>query len=191
MEDRELRLAAGRFTQLAVAQMNTDFCLNMPTHHNAHERSRYSEHRRMADPVDPYLGQQCEPAESKLSEPVDPYSFENPYWGQPSCDNDVSENPSWSPTPTPRPDTFIAHTTPPDIPIAEQRANDKKDGGPAPEIKKRTSKRRKRSTFTTHTGSDDKEQRRIAHIVKNLQIFENQQKMYGRQQLKAIKDGIA
>lgn len=75
MEDRELRLAAGRFTQLAVAQMNTDFCLNMPTHHNAHERSRYSEHRRMADPVDPYLGQQCEPAESKLSEPVDPYSF--------------------------------------------------------------------------------------------------------------------
>lgn len=75
MEDWELRLAAGRFTQLAVAQMNTDFSLNMPTHHNAHERSRYSEHRRMADPVDPYLGQQCEPTESKLSEPIDPYSF--------------------------------------------------------------------------------------------------------------------
>lgn len=119
------------------------------------------------------------------------YRYSEQCWEQPNCDDDGPDNPSWPPTPTPRLDMFIAQTAPPDTPIAEQRANDKQDGGQAPEIEKRNSKRRKRSTFSDHTESDDKEQRRIQHIVKNLEIFEKQQKMYGRQQLKAIRDGVA
>ncbi|KAL6695037.1 hypothetical protein J3F84DRAFT_37350 [Trichoderma pleuroticola] len=191
MEDWELPLATGKVTQQAKAQMNTDFSSNIPAYHNTHERYRYSEPRRMSDPVDSYPGQQCLPAKSEPSELVDPYSFENLYWDQPSCDNDRPDNPSWSTAPTPRPDTFIAQTTPPDAPTAEQKVDDRKDGVQSPETEQRNSKRRKSSTFIYRTDLDDKEQRRIRHIVKNLQIFENQQKMYGRQQLKAIKDGVA
>ncbi|KAL7957789.1 hypothetical protein V8C34DRAFT_305474 [Trichoderma compactum] len=191
MEDWELPLATGNFAQQATGQMNPDFSLDMPAHRNTHERSRYSEQRRMADPVDSYLGQQCVPAKSELSEPADPYSSEKLFWEQPSCDNDVPDNSLWSPTPTPRLDMFIVQTALPDTSTAEQRADDKKDGGQAPEIEKRNSKRRKGNTCSDHTATDDKEQRRIEQIVKNLEIFENQQKMYGRQQLKAIEDGVA
>ncbi|KAL6818762.1 hypothetical protein GGI42DRAFT_310658 [Trichoderma sp. SZMC 28013] len=181
MENWESPLVTGNFTQQAKAQMNTDFSSNMPTYHNTHERYRYREPRKMADPVDSYPGQRCVPAKSELSEPIEPYSF----------DNDVPDNPSWSTSPTPRPNTFIAQTTPPDTTTAEQRVDDKKDGVRALETQKRHHKRRKSSTFIYRADTEDKEQRRIRHIVKNLEIFENQQKMYGRQQLKAIKDGVA
>ncbi|KAK4085505.1 uncharacterized protein Triagg1_495 [Trichoderma aggressivum f. europaeum] len=213
MEDWELPLATGNHAQQATGQINPDFSLNMPAHLNTRERYRYSEQRRMADPVDSYLGQQCVPAKSELSEPTDPYSFgtgtaymldadlykkikaeqwaENLYWEQPSCDNDVPNNPLWSPTPTPRLDTFIAQTAAPDTSTMEQRANDEKSGAQASETDKRNSRRRKRNTSIDHTAIDDKERRRIEHIVKNLEIFETQQKMYGRQQLKAIEDGVA
>ncbi|KAL6814685.1 hypothetical protein V8C40DRAFT_269813 [Trichoderma camerunense] len=182
MEDWELPLATGNVTQQAKAQMNTEFSSDMPAYHNTHERYRYSEPRRMTDPADPYPGQQCVPSKSEPSELVDPYSSENLYWEQPSCDNDLPDNPSWSTAPTPRP---------PDTPTAEQKEDDRKNGTQAPETEKRNSKRRKSSTFIYYTDTEDKEQRRIRHIVKNLQIFENQQRIYGRQQLKAIKDGIA
>ncbi|KAF3076583.1 hypothetical protein CFAM422_001127 [Trichoderma lentiforme] len=72
MEDWELPLAT---TQQSKAQMNTDFSSNMPAHQNTHERYRYSEQRRMADPVDSFLGQQCAPTKSELSEATDLYSF--------------------------------------------------------------------------------------------------------------------
>ncbi|KAL7788027.1 hypothetical protein V8C43DRAFT_116820 [Trichoderma afarasin] len=188
MEDWELPVATGNVTQQSQAQIDTDLSSNMPF---KHERYRYSKPRRMTDPVDPYPGQQCVPTKSELSELVDPYSSENQYWEQPSCDNDLPDNPSWSTAPTPRADTFIAQTTSADTPTAEQNADDRKDDVEAPEAEKRNSKRRKSSTFIYYTDREDKEQRRIRHIVKNLQIFEIQQRIYGRQQLKAIKDGIA
>ncbi|KAL6825991.1 hypothetical protein J3E69DRAFT_335539 [Trichoderma sp. SZMC 28015] len=190
MEDWKLPLATGNVTQQAQAQMNTDFSSDMPGYHNTHERYRFRKPRRMTDSIDAYPGQQCVPAKSELSELVDPYSSENPYWEQPSCDDDLPDNPSWSTTPTPRPDTFIAKTTPPDNTTTKQKADDRKNGVRAPETETRNTKRRKSSTFIYYAGTEDKEQRRIRHIVKNLQIFEKQQRMYGRQQLKAIKDGI-
>ncbi|KAL7912183.1 hypothetical protein GGI35DRAFT_477857 [Trichoderma velutinum] len=214
MEGWELPLATGNLNQQAIAHLDINFISNMPNSHSTHGRYRYSEPSKMTDPVDSYLAQQCVSAKSELSELIDPYFFgtgtpfmldadlfkkiqaeqwvENLDWEQASRGNEVLDTPSWSTASTPQPDMFTAQTAHSDTPTAEQRTDDKKDGVHAPDIEKRNSKRRKRSTSTDHTEKEDKEeQNRLQRIVKDLEKFENQQKTYGQKQLKAIKDGIA
>lgn len=51
-------------------------------------------------------------------------------------------------------------------------------------------KRRRGSTSTGQQTPDIEEQRRMRRIIQNLQQFENEQKSYGKRQLRAIQDGL-
>lgn len=56
-------------------------------------------------------------------------------------------------------------------------------------VENRRGKTRRSSTVDQQ--ADTERQRRMLRIIRNLEHFENEQRLYGKQQLKAIKDGSA
>lgn len=60
-----------------------------------------------------------------------------------------------------------------------------------PTVELHISKRQKRSASLGHQTADIEEDGRLRRIVRNLKDHENEQRVFGQQQLKAIKDGYA
>ncbi|KAL7945833.1 hypothetical protein V8C42DRAFT_357469 [Trichoderma barbatum] len=209
---QELPLLAKNLDQHINTHLNTDFSSSFPAGHKRHKRTRYDEQIKVANPLDLYPLQQWVPAKSESDEIINPYCFgpeipvlleatlvnavqaeelpESLCWTQPTFGSDLLDIPSWSDTSSPRGDAFNVQTTSPYIDKDYLSMDDSK-GDHASDVEKRGNRRRKRSISPDHSEANDKEQRRMDHIVQNLKKFEYQQRMYGKQQLKAIKDGIA
>lgn len=119
-----------------------------------------------------------------------PESPEKLEWTEPSFASDLLGSSLWSTASLPRETTdnrlSPLHECSEELPTV---SNEKETHDEA--VEDSDGKRSKRSTSADQQAADAEEQRRIGRIIRSLEQFENEQKIYGKQQLKAIKDGFA
>ncbi|KAL7791889.1 hypothetical protein V8C37DRAFT_381660 [Trichoderma ceciliae] len=143
-------------------------------------------------------------------EPIDPYNFgptmldfsetalingmqatelqENLYYAEPSSASILPENTPWQIKPTSCKDTSNIQLGPINDGDGKPSTISHRKEVQASAMEKHSGRRRKRSIFSSHKKEDAKENRRMGKIVRNLERFENQQRRYGKQQLRAIKN---
>ncbi|KAL7903096.1 hypothetical protein HDV63DRAFT_412183 [Trichoderma sp. SZMC 28014] len=117
-------------------------------------------------------------------------SPEKPYWTEPDFASDLLDSSLWSTASSPR-DTIDDQLT---------TLYEKNEAMPTVSNKKESQdesvvdtdyKRRKRSASIDEQDAEMEKQKRLQRIIRSLERFENEQKKYGKRQLKAIKDGSA
>jgi hypothetical protein len=109
------------------------------------------------------------------------------YSAEPSFASDLPDSSSCSTASLPR-DAADGQLSPlqEDIGKLPTRSDERRNYVEAVEV--RGSKRRKRTTIDQRANVED--QKRVRRIIRNLEHFEIEQKTYGKQQLRAIQDGL-
>lgn len=117
-------------------------------------------------------------------------SPEKPYWAEPDFASDLLDSSLWSTASLPRDTIDDQLTILYESSEAMPTVSDKKESQDE-SVVDNDFKRRKRSASVGEQDADMEGQKRLRRIIRSLEQFENEQKKYGKQQLKAIKDGLS
>lgn len=200
---------SGNANQPSVAQLDIATGSSPMASHLTHNRDMFGERSDTMDPpnLSPY--QEWVPAENELYQSDEQYnsdpwlpnfseealsnsaqptgSPENIYWTEPSFARDLLDGSLMPAKSSPREAT---DGTP--LYDCDEKSPAISDGKKAHDeaVEDRGSKRRKRSISADQQAADIEERRRVRRVIRYLEHFENEQRLYGKQQLKAIEDGF-
>ncbi|KAL6909096.1 hypothetical protein GGI43DRAFT_429737 [Trichoderma evansii] len=210
-ETPDLTHNSGNASPLSIAQLNTKTDPSHMASHLAHDRNIFGERNDTMDPPDLSSYQEWIPAEDESYQLDDSYlspwlpnipeeaafnsiqaaeSPENLYWTEPEFASDLLDGSLWSTESSPR-DIIDDQLSP--LYECNEELPTVSDEKPTHDeaVEDRGNKRRKRSSSVDHQAADIEEQKRVRRIIRNLEHFENEQRLYGKQQLRAIKDGFS
>ncbi|KAH8126409.1 hypothetical protein FP744_10005449 [Trichoderma asperellum] len=197
-------------SQLSLAPLNTETGSSPIASHLTHDWGIFDDRGDIMDPPNLSSYQEWIPAENEFYQLDDSYnaspwlpinpeealfnstqateSSGNLHWIEPSLASDLLYDSIWSPRSSPRditnvqPNPLCNNEEPPSVSDKNETHNEA--------VEDHGSKRR-RSSSTDLQATDIAEQRRLRLIIRNLEQFENEQRIYGKRQLSAIKDGLA
>ncbi|PTB46159.1 hypothetical protein M441DRAFT_210168 [Trichoderma asperellum CBS 433.97] len=202
---------SGNASQLSLAPLNTETGSSPMASHLMHDWGIFDERSDIMDPPNLSSYQEWVPAENQFYQLDDSYNTSpwlpiNPEealfnstqateslgslnWVESSLASDLLDGSIWSPRSSPRNITNVQlnplsnNEKLPSIFDKNETHNEA--------VEDHGSKRRRRSSSTDLQATDITEQRRLRLIIRNLEHFENEQRIYGKRQLRAIKDGLA